>query len=83
VRQVLGTIAQFEKATTVAKLAAARKRKRVETGRCEGRKPLAETKPDVVAMARRLRRRLRPPAAGHLNESGAPYSAKTVASMLG
>jgi hypothetical protein len=34
---VLGAIAQFEKATIVAKLAAARKRKRTETGRCEGR----------------------------------------------
>src|SRR4249920_1007797 len=88
VRQVLGAIAQFEKATIVAKLAAARKRKRVETGRCEGRKPLAETKPDVVAMAKRLRRKgpkrgqrsLRViaaelAAAGHLNERGAPYSA--------
>ena len=94
-RQVLGAIAQFEKATTVAKLAAARKRKRAETGRCEGRKPLAETKPDVVAMAKRLRRKgpkrgqrsLRAiaaelAAAGHLNERGAPYSAKSIASML-
>ena len=95
VRQVLGAIAQFEKATTVAKLAAARKRKRVATGRCEGRKPLAETKPEVVAMAKSLRRRgpkrgqrsLRAiaaelAAAGHLNERGAPYSAKSIASML-
>jgi hypothetical protein len=56
VRQVLGAIAQFEKATTVTN-AAARKRKRVETGRCEGGKPLAESKPDVVAMAKRLRRK--------------------------
>jgi hypothetical protein len=31
-------VAQFEKATTVAKLAAARKRKRVANGKCEGRK---------------------------------------------
>jgi hypothetical protein len=36
VRQVLGAIAQFEKATAVAKLAAARKRKREREGRCEG-----------------------------------------------
>jgi DNA invertase Pin-like site-specific DNA recombinase len=95
VRQVLGAIAQFEKATTVAKLAAARKRKKAETGRCEGRKPLADTRPEVVALARRLRRKgpkrgvrsLRAIAAelaaeGFLNERGAPYSAKTVASML-
>jgi DNA invertase Pin-like site-specific DNA recombinase len=43
VRQLLGTIAQFEKASSVAKLAAARKRKRERKGRCEGRKPLSET----------------------------------------
>ena len=39
VRQVLGAIAQFEKASAVAKLAAARKRKREREGRCEGRNP--------------------------------------------
>jgi DNA invertase Pin-like site-specific DNA recombinase len=57
VRQVLGAIAQFEKASIVAKLAAARKRKREREGRCEGRKPLSETRPEVVALARKLRRR--------------------------
>src|SRR5689334_4926634 len=35
----------------------ARKRKREREGRCEGRKPLSETKPEVVALARKLRRR--------------------------
>ena len=57
VRQVLGAIAQFDKASTVAKLAAARKRKREATGKCEGRKSLGELHPDVVALARHLRRR--------------------------
>jgi len=57
VRQVLGAIAQFEKASSVAKLAAARKRKREREGRCEGRRSLSETRPDVVALARTLRRR--------------------------
>ena len=57
VRQVLGAIAQFEKASSVAKLAAARKRKREREGQCEGRKPLSETRPEVVALARGLRRR--------------------------
>ena len=65
VRQVLGAIAQFEKASAVAKLAAARKRKREREGRCEGRKPLATTKPEVVALARKLRRRT--PKAGQLS----------------
>jgi len=39
IRQVLGAVAQFEKSVIVAKLRAARVRKRRETGRCEGRKP--------------------------------------------
>ena len=43
VRQVLGAIAQFEKASAVAKLAAARKRKREQCGKCEGRKSHSET----------------------------------------
>ena len=95
VRQVLGAIAQFEKASAVAKLAAARKRKREREGRCEGRKPLSTTRPEVVALARKLRRRkpkggqlsLRAVSAqlaarGYLNERGKPYAAKSVASML-
>ena len=95
VRQVLGAIAQFEKASSVAKLAAARKRKREREGRCEGRKPLRETHPEAVALARKLRRR-RPKGRqlslrevskelatrGFLNERGKPYAAKSVASML-
>ena len=95
VRQVLGAIAQFEKASAVAKLASARKRKREREGRCEGRKPLSETRPEVVALARKLRRR-RPKggqlslrsiadelaARGFFNEHGKPYAAKSVASML-
>jgi DNA invertase Pin-like site-specific DNA recombinase len=55
VRQVLGAIAQFEKASTVAKLAAARKRKRIDTGKCEGRKSHAQMNPNAVKLARELR----------------------------
>ena len=79
----------------MAKLAAAQKRKREREGRCEGRKPLSETRPEVVALARKLRRR-RPKAGqlslravasalaarGFFNELGEPYAAKSVASML-
>ena len=54
VRQVLGAIAQFEKASAVAKLAAARKRKRERFGKCEGRKSHREKRPEVVALARKL-----------------------------
>jgi hypothetical protein len=63
--------------------------------RCEGRKPLSQTRPEVVALARKLRRR-RPKggqlslrgiskelaARGFFNELGKPYAAKSVASML-
>jgi DNA invertase Pin-like site-specific DNA recombinase len=95
VRQVLGAIAQFEKASTVAKLAAARKRKREADGKCEGRKSHKETRPEIVALARRLRRRkpkggqmsLRAisaelAVAGYFNERGRPFAAKSVRAML-
>ena len=59
VRQIIGSISQFEKSTLVAKLKAARVRKRKETGRCEGRKPISETNPELIAEARRLRRKNR------------------------
>jgi DNA invertase Pin-like site-specific DNA recombinase len=95
VRQVLGAVAQFEKATTVAKLAAARKRKRVAHGKCEGRKSLSETRPEAVALAKALGRKkpkggkmsLRAVSAamaaqGHLNERGQPFNPKSIATML-
>jgi DNA invertase Pin-like site-specific DNA recombinase len=95
VRQVLGAIAQFEKASAVAKLASARKRKRETIGKCEGRKAHVELRPEMVALATRLRRRrpkggtmsLRQIAdelanAGYLNERGRTFAAKSVRSML-
>src|SRR4051794_34573995 len=36
VRQILGAVSQFEKASLVGKLRVARERKKAETGRCEG-----------------------------------------------
>jgi DNA invertase Pin-like site-specific DNA recombinase len=66
VRQVLGAIAQFDKAMTVAKLRGARDRIRREQGKCEGRKTRLErikTDPEAVqklveaaALAKRLHR---------------------------
>jgi DNA invertase Pin-like site-specific DNA recombinase len=95
VRQVLGAVAQFEKATIVAKLAAARKRKRLANGKCEGRKSLAETNPEAVTLAKRLARKrpkggkmsLRAVAAemavrGYLNERGKPFNPKSVSVLL-
>ena len=57
VRQILGSVSQFEKATLVSKLRAARDRKRKEQGKVEGRKALSEIYPGLVKEARRLRRR--------------------------
>ena len=59
VRSILGAVSEFEKSSLVAKLKAARVRKRKETGRCEGRKPVSETNPELIAEARRLRRKNR------------------------
>lgn len=38
-RQIFGSIAQYDRAMTVAKLRGARERMKARTGRCEGRKP--------------------------------------------
>ena len=95
VRQVLGAIAQFDKASTVAKLKAARERKRAATGKCGGRRSHMEARPDMVRLAKRLRRK-RPKGgqrsfreisaalavAGYVNERGAPFAAMSVRNML-
>jgi hypothetical protein len=52
VRQVLGAIAQFDKATMVAKLKAARDRKRKVTGKVEGRKSHIEREGGPILIAR-------------------------------
>lgn len=61
IRQVLGAVAQFEKAVIVSKLKAARVRKRRATGRCEGRKPYGSRpgEADVVTLIHKLRRKPR------------------------
>lgn len=94
VRQVLGAIAQFEKATLVAKLKAARDRKIARGLKCGGRKSYGERNPELVAAVRELsqqrpRLSLRQIAAelaarGHVTEKNClPYSAAAVKSMLG
>lgn len=87
VRQVLGVVAQFQKAELVAKLRSARDRKRVRDGRCEGRKPA----PDAArSLARRLHRKglsLRAIGGrladeGFLAPSGKPYLPQSIKAML-
>jgi hypothetical protein len=55
-RQILGAVAQFEKAALVAKLRGARGRKKAITGKCGGRKNYAERNPETVALAKKLSR---------------------------
>ena len=94
-RQIAGAFHEYEKARLVAKLRAARERKRAAAGKCEGRKSHSELKPELVREAKRLRRRspkghqrsLREVAAelaklGFLNQRGARFSASSVQSML-
>lgn len=97
VRQVLGAISQFDKTTIVLKLRAARERKRAQTGKCEGRKSIAETSPATVELARKLyrrnsstgkRRSMREIAeelakAGHRNGRGNVYQVTAVRRMVG
>lgn len=93
VRQILGAVSQFEKASLVSKLRHARDRKRAEHGRCEGRKPVPI---EVVALAKRLARvspktgkarSLRAiaaalAAAGYTQPSGSPYLAQSIKRMI-
>jgi DNA invertase Pin-like site-specific DNA recombinase len=90
VRQVLGAIAQFEKASLVAKLRGARDRKRERTGKkVGGRKSYAELDPALVARAKALAAGLSLRAISalladenYLTPSGRPYAAMAVRSML-
>jgi DNA invertase Pin-like site-specific DNA recombinase len=90
VRQVLGAVAQFDKAMTVAKLRLARDRVRKRDGKCEGRKSHAEERPKVVELARGLQRQgmgyraisAELERAGHVNERGKPFHHKSIRAML-
>jgi DNA invertase Pin-like site-specific DNA recombinase len=53
-RQLMGVFAQYEKTVLVAKLKAARQRKRLTTGRCEGAKPFG-TLPGEEPIVDRMR----------------------------
>ena len=95
IRQILGAVSQFEKAALIAKLRAARERKKAATGKCGGRKSYAERDAATVALAKRLhrytvngrRRSLRDVAAeletaGYVSIAGTRYGAAAVARMV-
>jgi hypothetical protein len=94
-RQIAGAFHEYEKARLVAKLKAARERRRATVGECEGRKSWSEINPNLVLEAKRLRRRspkghrrsLREVASelsklGYKNERGAVFNAASVASII-
>jgi DNA invertase Pin-like site-specific DNA recombinase len=91
-RQIAGAFHEYEKARLVAKLKAARDRKRATGAKVEGRKSYAEARPETVALARQMAAQphmsLRKVAAalaeaGHLTAAGKPFSHTSVEAMLG
>lgn len=55
IRQVMGAIAEYEKAMLVEKMRAAKDRIRTAQGKCEGQKSYRESNPDLIKAIRRLR----------------------------
>jgi DNA invertase Pin-like site-specific DNA recombinase len=96
VRQILGSVSQFEKAMIVSKLRMARDRKRATGAKVEGRKSHAEANPNAVKLARKLHRKVRGTdkrmslrgiadamaQQGHMAASGKPYGPSAIQSML-
>ena len=97
IRQVLGAVAEFEKSVIVAKLRAARDRKRRTEGRCEGRKPYGDRPGEaqvierIIQMRRGARGRERASfavIAAALNEArvatrqGGPWQPSTVGKII-
>lgn len=97
IRQVLGAFSEFEKATAVLKLRAARERIRRRTGHCEGPKPYGSY-PGETALLNRMHELRRKPvkakrasfagiaetlnAEGFCNRAGRPWSARMVFHVL-
>jgi DNA invertase Pin-like site-specific DNA recombinase len=90
-RQIAGAFHEYEKARLVAKLKAARDRKRATGVKVEGRKSYIEARPETVQLASELSSRphmsLRKIAAalkeaGHLTTKGRPYSHTAVEEMI-
>ena len=90
IRQILGAVSQFEKASLVAKLKVARVRKRKLTGKCEGRKGYTDTDPALVEHARNMRRggltleqvAMTLQDEGKLNSAGRRFAPTQIARML-
>jgi DNA invertase Pin-like site-specific DNA recombinase len=89
IRQILGAVAEFDKALTIAKLRGARERKKLATGKCEGRKSWTEMDPEMTKVARQLRQagnslnavRAALANQGFVSSSGKPFTRSVVSRM--
>jgi DNA invertase Pin-like site-specific DNA recombinase len=94
VRQLLGVISQFEKASLVARLKGARQRQKRLTGKCEGRKSATELNPAAAELAKKLHRKRRGQrmslraiavelaAQGYVSSTGQPLRPSVVQRMI-
>jgi DNA invertase Pin-like site-specific DNA recombinase len=90
IRQILGAVAEFDKAMVVAKLRGARERKKAQFGKCEGRLSWAQMNPEMVATARELRQsgkslnavRAALANQGFVSSSGRPFTRSVVSRMV-
>ena len=98
VTKILSVVSMWEKKTLQKKLAAARKRKRVEKGKCEGRKRYGEedeTEREVMGIAKALRRKPKfgkrktwagiaekLNELGHTNRSGGAWTGANIRSVV-
>jgi DNA invertase Pin-like site-specific DNA recombinase len=87
IRQILGAVAEFEKATLVAKLKGSRDRKGAMTGRCEGRKPAPKAARKLAGELHSTGISLRDvanqlAAAGHYAPSGKVCSASSIKAIV-
>jgi hypothetical protein len=87
-RRIAGSFAEYEKARLVAKLKAARDRKKPETGKGGGRRSYAEARPGDAALAKQLsgqRMSYRKISAtrGHGTATGKAFVASAIQATLG
>jgi DNA invertase Pin-like site-specific DNA recombinase len=92
IRQMLGAIGQFDRTRIVEKLKAARQRKRIQTGSCEGRKAFGAREGEQASLDRminlntfgsnyeQIARELN--AAGTMSRSGKPWRPATIRRIL-
>lgn len=98
VRQIMASIAEFDKCSIVLKLRAARAKIRLKDGRCEGRKPFGHFEGEQAALDRMRALRRKPKggermsfakvaatldAEGFQSRSGKPWSAESVRKIIG